>query len=231
MRPAAFVITAMLSTWVLADCGRKRIPLSLLIAWTLGTLLFPFIIFPLYLIFLIALRNRKKPGEIKSDDESIPVNADAQHFETELAPRRWLRLLPIAYLISLLSFGALRYISDYRSVDAHLARATHARLLRDREKTIREYRAALSLSDDAHTHYLLGIELEEAARWQEALTEFRAAESAGEPDAELPFHLGTILYALNLRDEAAEEFRKFLSGPLCSQTPPDARCSATKRRD
>src|SRR5437868_939750 len=100
MRPASLVITAMLSTWVLAASLRKRFPHPLIIIWTLGTLLFPLIIFPLYLIFRIAVWNQKKAVEIKNDDEKISVNAKAQHFETARTPRTWLRLLPVAYLIS-----------------------------------------------------------------------------------------------------------------------------------
>lgn len=208
MRPAGFVLTAILSTWVLSDSLRKRFPVALIIGWTLGTLLFPPVIFPLYLIFRFAFRNRKK---------------------TEKTERLW-RALPIIYLLSLLSFGALLYLLDYKSVDAHLARATHARLLGDREKSIRELRAALAIEDHAHTHYLLGVELEEAGRSEEALTEFRAAERGGEPDSELHFHLGTTLDALNKRDEANNEFRKFLTSPLCTQTPPDVRCAAIETR-
>ncbi len=224
MRPAAFVLTAILSTWILSDSLRKRFPVALIIGWTLGTLLFPPVIFPLYLIFRIAFRKRETRRD--DEDESVADSAEHQRRETTRTPR----LLPLIYLLSLLSFGALFYILDYKSVDAHLARATHARLLGNREKTISELRAALAIEDDAHTHYLLGVELEEAGRSEEALAEFRAAGRGGEPDPELHFHLGTTLDALNKRDEANDEFRKFLTSALCTHAPADARCAAVESR-
>ena len=71
---------------------------------------------------------------------------------------------------------------DSRSVDAHLARATQAKLVEDSTTAIREYREALKREDDPHIHKLLAIELANAGYISEAITEFRLAEQGGETD-------------------------------------------------
>jgi tetratricopeptide (TPR) repeat protein len=138
------------------------------------------------------------------------------------------RALPLTYLLVMLGLGALYFYLDSRSVDAHLARANQARVVGNEERIIQEYRAALKLEDNAHTHNLLGKELMIARRWDEALAEFRTAERMGEPDDELPYNIAWALMNLHRDREAAPEYERFLSGPLCTATPPDARCARVR---
>lgn len=222
MLPASFALTVLLSTWVLASARRRRFNAALVTLWTLGTLLFPLIVLPLYLIASMFRKSQQR--------DSAEVVAENSAHEGGAPPLPWRRTLPALYLIVMLSLGALYFYRDSRSVDAHLMRANQARLLDKRERVIQEYRAALKLEDDAHTHNLLGRELMAAERWDEALTELRAAERMGEPDDELPYNIAEALYNLNRLLEAAQEYEKFLGGPLCLETPPDVRCSGVRQR-
>lgn len=138
--------------------------------------------------------------------------------------------MPLLYLLAVLSLGSLLYYQDARSIDAHLARANQARLLGQRERTIREYRAALSLEENAHTRNLLGIELAADNQLIEALDEFRAAESAGEADDDLPYRIAATLDALNRPDEALPEYQKFLTTRRCTQAYPDPQCAVARVR-
>ena len=149
---------------------------------------------------------------------------------TRAKPLRFRFALPSAYASLLLAAGAIFFIDDYRSADAHLARAQDARLFGRRDHAICEYRAALALDGDAHTHKLLGLEFFEAGRWDEALEEFRAAERKGEPDAALQFHIASALDALGRPAEAVEQYQKFLRGHSCTQTTPDPHCDAAQNR-
>ncbi len=148
--PAAFAASALISTWVLAS-ARKRFQLHYALGLAVGTLFLPLIVFPIYLVLMMY---RPKIGP----------------------PKRWRYSLPLLYAaIALLSIGAYFYF-DSRSVDAHLARATQAKLIEDSTTAIREYRAALALEDNPHTHKLLAIELANAGYIAEAILEFRLAE-------------------------------------------------------
>ena len=150
LMPAAFAASALVSTWVLAS-ARKRFQLHYALALAVATLVLPVIVFPIYLVLMMW---RPKIGP----------------------PRRWRYLLPLVYAaIALLVIGAYFYF-DSRSVDAHLARATQAKLIEDSTTAIREYRAALALEDNPHTHKLLAIELANAGFVSEAVSEFRLAE-------------------------------------------------------
>jgi len=152
--PAAFAVSALVSTWVLAS-ARKRFRLHYALALALGTLFLPFIVFPIYLV-LMMWRPRIGP------------------------PRRWRYSLPLLYaVIALSAIGAYFYF-DGRSVDAHLARATRARLVEDSTTAIHEYREALKRENDPHTHKLLAIELANTGQISEASTEFQLAEQGGE---------------------------------------------------
>ena len=97
-------------------------------------------------------------------------------------PPRWRYALPLLYAVIVLSAIGAYFYFDSRSVDAHLARATRAKLVEDSTTAIREYREALKREDDPHTHKLLAIELANAGYISEAITEFQLAESGGEPD-------------------------------------------------
>ena len=152
--PAVFALSALLSTWVLAS-ARKRFQLPYALGLAIGTLFLPLIVFPVYLVIMLW---RKKTGP----------------------PARWRYTLPVLYAaVSLSAIGTFFYV-DSRSVDAHLARATQAKLVEDSSTAIREYRRALALEDDPHTHKLLAIELANAGQFEEAISEFRIAERGGE---------------------------------------------------
>jgi hypothetical protein len=152
--PAAFALSALLSTWVLAS-ARKRFQLLYAFGLAIGTLFLPLIVFPIYLAIMLW---RKKSGP----------------------PARWRYALPLLYAaVSLSAIGIFFYV-DSRSVDAHLSRATQAKLVEDSNTAIREYRKALAVEDDPHTHKLLAIELANAGHIEEAILEFRIAEQGGE---------------------------------------------------
>jgi Flp pilus assembly protein TadD len=91
-------------------------------------------------------------------------------------------LLPVLWAVITLSVIGAYFYFDSRSVDAHLARATRAKLVEDSATAIREYREALKREDDPHIHKLLAIELANAGYIAEAITEFRLAEQGGETD-------------------------------------------------
>lgn len=152
--PAAFALSALLSTWVLAS-ARKRFQLAYAFGLAIGTLFLPLIVFPIYLVIMLW---SKKTGP----------------------PARWRYALPLLYAAISLSTIAILFYLDSRSVDAHLSRATQAKLVEDSNTAIREYRKALALEDDPHIHKLLAIELANAGQVEEAISEFRIAEQAGE---------------------------------------------------
>jgi hypothetical protein len=152
--PAAFAVSAIVSAWVLAS-ARKRFRLHYALALAIGTLFLPFVVFPIYLVIMMW---RPKIGP----------------------PRRWRYLLPLLYaVIALSAIGAYFYF-DSQSVDAHLARATRAKLVEDSTTAIHEYREALKREDDPHTHKLLAIELANAGFISEAIMEFQLAQQGGE---------------------------------------------------
>lgn len=225
MLPASFALTVLLSAWVLASARKFRFSASAVTAWTLGTLFFPLITLPLYLIARSSRRRRLKRSESEAVDDSSQTSADE---ERALTPMR--RTLPLLYLMVMMSLGALYFYMDWKSVDAHLARANQARVSNQPERVIAEYRRALKLEDNAHTRNLLGRELIAARRWEEALAELQTAERMGERDDELPYNIAEALYNLNRRAEAKTEYERFLNGPLCQRNPPDNRCIASRER-
>lgn len=150
LMPAAYVASALLSTWVLAS-ARKRVALPYALGLALATLLLPVVVFPLYLAAIVWHKG------------STP-------------PRRWRYTLPLLYAVIALSAIGIFFYFDSRTVDAHLARATRAKLVYDHSTAIREYRQALALEDNPHTHKLLAIELANAGYTEEAKAEFRLAE-------------------------------------------------------
>ena len=225
LRPSALVIAAILSAWVLGSARRWRFRFYLVAAWALGTFVLPFVIFPLY---LIARATRKQ--KIQSSEATTSESAPHEIIDATTAPLRFRFLLPLAYCCLLLSLVALYFYRDYRNVDSHLARAVQAKLRNQREKTIREYRAALALEDDPHTHKLLGIELAEGRQPQEALREFRLAASGNEPDESLPFRMGQALDALGNHIEATIEYRRFLESPACRRILSDDYCAEARAR-
>ncbi len=152
--PAAYVASALLSTWVLAS-ARKRFQLHFAFALALATLFLPVVTFPLYLAAII-WRRPDKP------------------------PQRWRYALPLLYAAILLSAIGLFVYFDGRTVDAHLARAARAKLVYDHNTAIKEYRQALAVEDNPHTRKLLATELANAGYTSEANEEFRLAQQGGE---------------------------------------------------
>jgi tetratricopeptide (TPR) repeat protein len=225
MLPASFALTALVSTWVLASARRRGFNTSAVTLWTLGTLFFPLIILPLY---LVARSYRRRPETEREGEQAHDSENTAQGKSTSALPLR--RTLPLAYLFAMLSLGALYFYMDWRSADAHLARANQARVRSERERVIAEYRAALKVEDDAHTHNLLGQELAAALRWEEALHEFRMAERMGEMDDELSYNIAVSLDRLNRPAEAKPEYERFLGSSLCVEMPHDAHCARAMQR-
>lgn len=154
IRPSVILIAALLSTWVLAS-ARKRFPLSIALAWAFGTLFLPLVVLPAYLAAILLWQR--------------PVYLP-----------RWRLVLPLTYGLIVTASVALYFYLDHRTVDAHLARAVQAKLIDDHETAIREYRRALELEDDPHTHKLLAIELANAGQLSEAVSEFHLARQGGE---------------------------------------------------
>ena len=95
-------------------------------------------------------------------------------------------------------------------------------------KVIREYRAALALEDNAHTHKLLGLELLETGQWSDALNEFRLAERGCEPDELLPFRIAQAADTSGRQGEAAAEYRRFLGSYACTHSPANERCDTAR---
>jgi tetratricopeptide (TPR) repeat protein len=211
IRPAVWTLSALLSACVLSSARREGLRSYWVAAFTLGTLFFPLVTLPLYLLARAVVRGRARQAA---------------------APRsqRLRYMLPVLYLVALLFIVALVFYRDYRSLDAHLWRANNAKLRGPHSKVISEYRAALELEDDPHTRKLLAIELAVDGLNEEALAEFRAAERGGEPDPQLPFYIGTALFSLGREAEAASEYKRFLGGPVCTQALPDLNCSTARAR-
>jgi len=221
LRPLALVISALLSTWVLASARRWRFRFAAAIAWAGGTFLFPFIVLPVYLIARFWTKRSTQP---KSADEGAPAELGSS------SPPRLRIVLPAVYGLVLLTMIGLYSYRDYHTVDAHLARATQAKVMNQQASAIREYRAALTIEDNPHTHKLLGIELADAREWAEALREFRAAESGGEPDSSLTFRIAQALEATGQRDEALREYEKFLGSGGCNHAPPHEWCAIARQQ-
>jgi tetratricopeptide (TPR) repeat protein len=203
VRPIVLLTSVIASTWVLAS-ARKRFQLYLALLWAGATFFLPLVVLPLYIVVAIYKRRPK-------------VDFMKARFT-----------LPLLYLLLLLS-GVLvyEYVSD-RSVDAHLARASFARVNSDPSSAIQEYREALRLENNPHTHKLLALSLMEAGYLLEAITEFRTAELQGEPDDAIHYYLGILLERINMKWQSLEEFKKFSISETCLQT--DSRCEVARQR-
>lgn len=212
LRPAALVLSALLSVWVLASARRYRLQLPIAFAWALGTFIFPFIAFPIFLI----VRSARKRAQ--RDNDELPPPAKLRY------------LLPLIYGVGLLSILAVYLYRDYRSVDAHLARAVRAKVMNEPDKAIREYQAALKIEDNAHTHKLLANEFAETGKWEDALREFRAAEKGGEADDTTTFGMARALEATGHSLDALGNYEKFLAGAVCSSPNNDPRCEKARER-
>jgi len=221
LRPTALALASLLSIWVLASARRRGFRLYAALLWALGTAFLPFVVLPLYLIVLIYLREagRRRPRSTTGDESEPDPGSRAI-----VGGHRF--LIPFVYGIVLLLLTGGYLYRDYNSVDAHLARAMQAKLKGQPSRTVSEYRQALALEDNPHTHKLLGLELAETNQWDEAIKEFRLAERGGEPDELLPFRVAKALEATQQSAGALQEYRKFLASSACQQTIPDERCTA-----
>jgi len=213
--PAVLVFSALISAWVLAS-ARKRFPFYQSLLWALGTLFFPLIVLPLYFIALLVTRRK-----IMATPDSYPHG---------ITNRKWTFSLPLLYASIVLCCIGVYVYRDTQSVDAHLAQATMDKLRSQRAKTIQEYKAALALEDDPHTHKLLAIELAAAGYWTDAISEFRLAQKGREPDDTIHFRLGVLLEKLAHPGEARLEYEEFLNTPACTDEPVDVRCEAAGQR-
>lgn len=231
LRPAVFLFSAILSAWVLASARRRGLRLLAVTFWTIGTLAAPPVVFPLYLVWRIFVSRTPRTDErsdlSEAEKRSAPNKARSEQ-PTLLI--RYRLLLPLGYLLVVVAAGSFYFYLDRGSVDAHLSRANSARVMNDPERTIAEYRAALLLEDDAHTHNLLGRELAEQKRWDEALVELQAAKARNEPDPILPYYLAIALDKSGKENDARDEYKHFLGSAQCESQPPDARCGAARNR-
>ncbi|HKE58978.1 MAG TPA: hypothetical protein VKB46_19845 [Pyrinomonadaceae bacterium] len=205
--PVVLLVSALISIWVLVS-ARKHFPWYLALAWAVATIFFPFIILPLYLAVLLLARNRTRTT----------------------TPPRARFLMPVVYGIAVVS-GVVVYNSwDKNTVDSHLARAAQADLVSDRVRAVREYKQALSLEDNAHTHKLLAIQFADMGMWSDAIAEFRLAEAGGEPDDLIHYRLAQMMERINNNGEAGLEYEKFLLTKMCNQEPVDSRCNHSQQR-
>ena len=223
LRPAALVVSALLSTWVLASARRWSFRSFVAAAWALGTFFLPFVVLPLYLIARSSAKRRARSSHPGNPETAQPADSSARVVKLGF-------VAPVVYGVLLLSLIGLYLYRDRNRVDAHLARAAQAKVMGQRDKAIREYRAALALEDNPHTHKLLGIELADAGQWTDALLEFHAAERGGEPDDLLSFRIGQALDASGQPLEAVREYKRFLDSDRCLQPLPDERCGIAGRR-
>ena len=203
IRPTAIVLATLLSTLILAS-ARRRFPLHYAFLWAGLAFFLPPVVVPIYLAALLIWR-------------PIRIEHVKQRF-----------VVPAAYLAVLLGIFAVYQYRDRRSVDSHLAAASFAKVSSDQLTAIRQYREALKVEDNAHTHKLLALSLMEAGDLNGAITEFRTALAGGEPDDSIHLYLGDALDKLNRKDEAAAEYQKFLDSKTCSEI--DARCDSVRER-
>lgn len=244
-RPALFALAALASALVLHDARRRFHPYGAA-AWALLALALPAVVLPLYL----AARLYKRPhehGATAPPPSDVETGQDVDDGGTEDegkadetpararlvarargALRRWAPAL--AYLAAVLLLGGLYFYLDYKSFDAHFARARQARLYNEPERAVRELRAALSVREDAHARKLLATELAELGRWDEALAEFRAAARGGEPDDRLAYREAFALETLNRPAEAADAYQRFLQTQTCARPDPAPLCADARAR-
>ena len=203
IRPTAIVLAALLSTLILAS-ARRRFSLHYAFLWAGFAFFLPPVVVPIYLATLLIWR----PSRIDHVKHRFVV--------------------PTAYLAVLLGIFAVYQYRDRRSVDSHLAEASFAKVSSDQLTAIRQYREALKIEDNAHTHKLLALSLMQAGDLNGAITEFRTALAGGEPDDLIHFYLGSALDKLSRKAEAVVEYQKFLNSKTCSAI--DARCDSVRER-
>jgi hypothetical protein len=218
IRPSVLVLSAVASVWVLASARRHRFRIYTAMAWALGTLFFPLITFPLYLIARF-IRPRSGPHKGSPVDRTL----------SSPAPRRRI-VVPLAYFAIVFFLIGLYLYRDHQNVDSHLARANQSKLNGKPGGAIDEYRAAIELENNPHTHKLLAIELADTGDLTGALFELRTAEQGGELDDLIAFRIATLLDLLNLPNQATLEYQRFVESPACNQPLPDEHCGGATLR-
>jgi tetratricopeptide (TPR) repeat protein len=218
VRPAFLILSALFSLWVLTNAQRNGFRAYSSLIWALATFFLPLVTIPLYLLVRLNWAKESHPAVEKQKPSSTA------HLFTERL------LLPFLYGTTIFVLIAISQYRDYNAIDAHLARAKQASLDGDRQRTIREYKAALTGEDNAHTHKLLGIEYSNAGEWGAALSEFRLAERGQEADETLPFRIAVVLDLLNQPNQAAVEYKRFLYSEACLKMLNDDRCEVAKKR-
>jgi hypothetical protein len=185
VRPVAVLTSALISAWVLAS-ARKRFSVAAALGWTIGTLLLPLVVLPIYLAVILVWRR--------------PVRKPRYRF-----------LVPLIYgAVVLVAISVYFYVNN-QSVDAHLARATEAKLDDDTASAIREYRRALELEENPHTHKLLAIQLAQAGYLTDAISEFRWRRKAASRMRRCTSTLACCCRDSNRTDKRASSFRSFYS--------------------
>ncbi|MCA1593216.1 MAG: hypothetical protein LC754_11315 [Acidobacteria bacterium] len=241
LRPASYLLATFASAWALSRLRRRGTgtPAAVAVALTVfaSTFLFPLVVLPLLAAWELLrsdarLPTRERVAEPKPalDEVMSSVADDSADRDEKQGRTRRDFASSLLYAALLLSAGAFFFYRDYQTVDAHLARAERSKLHERGEQTIREYRAALKLEDDPHTHKLLGLEFARAGRAEESLAEFLAAKRGGEPDETLSYRIASELELLGHTSEAADAYQKFLQSRVCARTPPGALCNAAETR-
>lgn len=205
VRPTVIIVSALVATWVLVS-ARKRFSLLSSLLWSLGVFLLPAIVLPIYWATILV---RKSVRVLHHD-------------------RRWSVAFPTLYAIVLLTGSVLYLREQSHGADAHLFRASQAKVNGNPAQAIAEYRKALALEENPHTHKLLAIELYKSRELEPALKEFRLAESEGEQDEWLAYSIGSLLIEMGQTAEARTEYHRLVSGAACSREPNDQRCRTAK---
>ncbi|MER3427731.1 MAG: hypothetical protein C4334_06470 [Pyrinomonas sp.] len=208
--PMAFFLSAFVSAFALADLQRIRAPKLMLLLVPIVVFWVPTVALPLYSIFRLYGK---------------PTFAQTKAFH-----RGWWRALPLLYAMALSIAGIMLQRMDARAFDAHLARASAARLHNDHRRALESYRAALALREDAHTRKLLADELLTLGQIEEAVVEFRLARDGGEPDDSIAFRLASALEALGRKEEALAEYRRFAQSARCRADEEDPVCLAARHK-
>ena len=201
IRPATTFLSILASTLILAS-ARKRFAFHIAIFWAGVALFLPLVIVPIYLITILLIRS----------EAVYPIQGRI--------------IFPTVYLVITLAVFVVYEYQDLHSVDAHLARATFAKVNSDQITAIQQYRQALQIEENPHTHKLLALSLMEAGMNTEAISEFRLAERGDEPDDLIPLNVGYLLEKSGLKDEAVLEYKKFLTTKSCLKV--DARCDSAR---
>lgn len=204
IRPVVTVFSALVSAWVLAS-ARNRFPFYQALLWAAPTFFFPLIVVPIYLVVLLVSQPPRSQLRIKGKF-----------------------ILPLFYLVTVLTVLVIYKYFDDQSIDAHLSRASLAKVSLDPLSAIREYHEALRIEDSPHTHKLLAETLDDAGFNTEAITEFRAAEQGGDPDDAIHFRLGVLLGRVDMEGQSILEFKKFALSETCLQI--DSRCEDARHR-